>query len=151
MENGTSLLHHMIDTIEARVTSGAIPMSRIDESYQRIQALKARYILNSLSPPLTGPGVLPTRATLGNYPNPFNPATVLRYDLPQKSRVHLAVYNMLGQLVGTLADGVADPGTHEIRFDGIDRATGVYLARLEVRPLDGSEGHTVTTKLILIR
>ena len=151
MENGTSLLHHMIDTIEARVTSGAIPMSRIDESYQRIQALKARYILNSLSPPLTGPGVLPTRATLGNYPNPFNPATVLRYDLPQKSRVHLAVYNMLGQLVGTLADGVADPGTHEIRFDGNDRATGVYLARLEVRPLDGSEGHTVTTKLILIR
>jgi len=151
MENGTSLLRHMIDTIEARVTSGAIPMSRIDESYQRIQALKARYILNSLSPPLTGPGVLPTRATLGNYPNPFNPATVLRYDLPQKSRVHLAVYNMLGQLVGTLADGVADPGTHEIRFDGNDRATGVYLARLEVRPLDGSEGHTVTTKLILIR
>jgi beta-N-acetylhexosaminidase len=151
MENGTSLLRHMIDTIEARVTSGAIPMSRIDESLQRIQALKARYILNSLSPPLTGPGFLPTRATLNNYPNPFNPATVLRFSIPQKSRVRLAVYNMLGQLVAMLADGVIDSGAHELRFDGNDSATGVYLARLEVGPLDGGEGHTVTAKLILIR
>lgn len=151
MGDGTSLLRHMVDTIEARVNSGAIPMSRIDESYQRIQALKARYITNSVSPPLAGQGPLPSRATLGNYPNPFNPATVLRFELPQRSRVHLAVYNMLGQLVVTLADGVAGPGTHEIRFEGSERATGVYLARLEVRPLDGREGHTLTTKLVLIR
>jgi beta-N-acetylhexosaminidase len=152
MGDGTSLLRHMIDTIEARVQSGAIPLSRIDESYQRILALKARYIPNSLSAPLAGSGSIPTRATLGNYPNPFNPATVLRYALPQISRVHLAIYNILGQQVATLADGVANSGTHEVRFDGNDRATGVYLARLEVRPLDGGERHsTLTTKLILVR
>ncbi len=104
-----------------------------------------------LSIAIPGKGVPVATELLQNYPNPFNPATVLRFELPQKSRVHLAVYNMLGQLVATLTDGVADSGTHEIRFDGNDRATGVVLARLEVRPLDGMEGHTLTTKLILIR
>jgi beta-N-acetylhexosaminidase len=150
--DGTSLLRHLIDTIEARVQSGAIPASRIDESYQRIQALKARYVPSTVSAPLAGSRFFPTRAVLRNYPNPFNPATVLRYDLPEKSLVHLAVYNILGQLVAMLADGVADSGTHEIRFDGNDRASGVYLARLNVRPLDGRGGEvTLTTKLILIR
>jgi beta-N-acetylhexosaminidase len=152
MGDGTSLLRHMVDTIEARVLSGAIPMTRIDESYQRVQALKARYLLSGLGAPPPTSGLLPGRASLGSYPNPFNPSTVLRFDLPQKSLVRLAVYNMLGQLVTTLFDGVAGAGTHESRFAGNDRATGVYLARLVVRPLDGKGGETtLTTRLILIR
>jgi beta-N-acetylhexosaminidase len=152
MADGTSLLRHMIDTIEAMVQSGAIPMTRIDESYQRVQALKARYLLNGVGPTAPTAAFLPRRASLGNYPNPFNPSTVLRFDLPQKSLVRLAVYTTLGQLVATLSDGVAEAGTHETRFEGNDRATGVYLARLVVRPLDGRGGETtVTTKLLLIR
>ncbi|HMK39324.1 MAG TPA: glycoside hydrolase family 3 N-terminal domain-containing protein [Bacteroidota bacterium] len=152
LADGTSLLRHMVDTIEARVQSGAIPVSRIDESYLRIQALKARYITNSLHAPLARSGAFPVRPTLGNYPNPFNPATVVRYELPEKSYVHLAVYTVLGQLVSTLADGIAEPGTHEIRFDGTGRATGVYLARLTFRPAGGSGSESaLTTRIILIR
>jgi beta-N-acetylhexosaminidase len=150
--DGTSLLRHMVDTIESRVISGAIPANRIDESYRRIKALKARYIQSGLGAPFAGGGFLPARTTLGNYPNPFNPATKLRYDLPQRSQVHLAVFNLLGQVVATLADGIADAGIHEVRFDGNQRASGVYFARLDVWPIDGGGRHeTVTTKLMLVR
>lgn len=152
MGDGSSLLRHMVDTIEARVLSGAIPMSRIDESYQRVQSLKTRFSLTGLRANSAGPASLPARPFLGNYPNPFNPATVLRYELPERSFVHLAVYNILGQLVTTLADGPRESGGYEVRFEGNDRATGVYLARLTVRPFDGKGGETtLTTKLILIR
>jgi hypothetical protein len=76
---------------------------------------------------------------------------VLRYTLPQKSRVHLAVYSILGQLMATLANGVADSGTHEICFDRNNRATGVYLALLNVPSLVGrDEESTLTSKLSLI-
>ncbi len=150
--DGTSLLRHMVDTIEARVQSGAIPESRIEESYQRVMALKGRYILNGIAAPPSAAASRPEHPWLGNYPNPFNPATIIRFALPGKSVVHLDVYNILGQRVATLADGVTDAGTHEVRFDGNAMATGVYLARLSVRPLDrGGNSVTLTSKLLLVR
>ncbi|HTO94932.1 MAG TPA: glycoside hydrolase family 3 N-terminal domain-containing protein, partial [Bacteroidota bacterium] len=62
--DGTSLLRHMVDTIEARVNAGVIPASRIDESYQRIQALKAAYFLSGISAPVAA---VPSRIALGSY------------------------------------------------------------------------------------
>ena len=150
--DGSSLLRHMVDTIEARVLSGAIPLSRIEESYNRVQALKALYIVNGLTPPSAGSCAEPRRASLANYPNPFNPSTVLRYDLPRRSAVQIAVFNILGERVAMLADGIVDAGSHEERFNASGLATGVYLARMTVRPLDGRTGlTTLTTKLLLVR
>ncbi|MEW6755240.1 MAG: FG-GAP-like repeat-containing protein [Candidatus Latescibacterota bacterium] len=70
-----------------------------------------------------------------NYPNPFNSSTVIRFALPVRSPVELAVYNLAGQRVVTLVQGERHAGTHTVTWDGRDvqgrpLATGVYLYRL---------------------
>ena len=86
---------------------------------------------------------IPKDYVLGqNYPNPFNPSTSLRFGLPERSRVKLSVYNLLGQLVSTLVEGVYSPGTYEVTFDQPD-ASGVYLYRMEATSLDRFERSVV--------
>ena len=66
-----------------------------------------------------------------NYPNPFNPSTTIRYGPPQKSAVELSVYNTLGQQVALLQHGEQEAGSHEVRFDGSNLASGIYFYRLQ--------------------
>jgi hypothetical protein len=75
-----------------------------------------------------GPGAFVLEA---NHPNPFNPATTIRYALPQAEAVRLVVYNMLGQEVARLVEGLVAAGRHEVVFDGQGLPSGVYLYRLE--------------------
>jgi len=83
---------------------------------------------------------------LGNVPNPFNPATEVRFILPVDQSVQLAVYDVSGRLVKTLVDEVRPAGDNIARWDGTDRlnravASGTYFARLtgrgvsQVRPM----------------
>ena len=70
-----------------------------------------------------------------NYPNPFNPGTMIECTLPSVSRLSLSVYNLLGQKVVTLIDGVVSAGPHQYRWNGTDRwgnpvASGVYFYRM---------------------
>ena len=72
-----------------------------------------------------------------NYPNPFNPSTTISFALPENSAVKLTVYNALGQVVTTLADGQYPAGVHNLKWNGrnangLTVATGIYLYRLEV-------------------
>ena len=85
-----------------------------------------------------------------NYPNPFNPATTIRFDLPDAGEIDLAVYNVSGQRVATLARGQRSAGTYSLRWDGLDDsgrelASGVYLYSLQ------AEGQTQHRKLLLLR
>jgi hypothetical protein len=88
-----------------------------------------------------------------NVPNPFNPSTTMRFTLPENARhVTLAVYNLRGQRVRTLADGPMEAGTHVAFWDGRDAleqdaASGVYFCRLSTN--DG--GYAQTTRMVLIR
>ncbi|MBU0982669.1 MAG: T9SS type A sorting domain-containing protein [candidate division Zixibacteria bacterium] len=101
--------------------------------------------------PSDDPVLLPSAVILSqNYPNPFNPTTTIAYDLVRRSTVNLTIYNVLGQEVAVLDDGVRGPGHHVVEWNGKDRhgntaASGVYFYRLTA----GDE--TVTRKMLLLR
>jgi len=65
-----------------------------------------------------------------NYPNPWNPSTTLRYDLPARAFVTLTVYNTLGQQVAQLVNQEQEVGYHEVLFRGDGLASGVSFYRL---------------------
>lgn len=94
---------------------------------------------------------LPQRTALHqNFPNPFNPSTTIKYDLAGTGRVTIVVYNLRGQLVRTLVDGVKGPGTHAVSWDGTNAtgapvATGVYFYRLVAGDF------TQTRKMVLVK
>ncbi len=65
------------------------------------------------------------------YPNPFNPQTTLRFDVPEASVVRLVVYDVLGRAVRVLVDGVRQAGVHEVVFEAAGLPSGTYLVRLD--------------------
>ena len=79
-----------------------------------------------------GPDVVTSFHLEQNFPNPFNPATTIRYNLPVGGTVRLTVYASDGREVATLVDAVQGPGSHEVRFDGGGRASGLYLCELRL-------------------
>jgi serine protease AprX len=102
---------------------------------------------------IDGPQVqssVPSKFSLNNFPNPFNPSTTIVVESHQREEAEIAVFNILGQLVKTLFHGVVDPGTRHYRWDGIDErgvsvAAGVYIVRLK------TNATLLSTKLILLK
>ncbi|HEX7342773.1 MAG TPA: T9SS type A sorting domain-containing protein, partial [bacterium] len=77
--------------------------------------------------------ILPTHYDLHrNFPNPFNPTTMLIYDLPEAGNVLLSVYDLIGREVVKLVDGYRSAGTHQAFFDGDNLSSGVYFAVFKV-------------------
>ena len=67
-----------------------------------------------------------------NFPNPFNPETLIQYQLPEPAHVTLTVYNLLGQKIRTLIDKKQQAGYHSVHWDGRDEmgssvASGMYF------------------------
>lgn len=83
-----------------------------------------------------------------NYPNPFNPSTVIAYDIAVAGRVELRVYDLLGRDVGLLVNGVQGAGRHAALFDAGGLPSGVYFYRLT---LEGSERVLRTGRMMLVR
>jgi hypothetical protein len=83
------------------------------------------------------PGAIPRHLGLAqNFPNPFNPSTVIRFSLPEGSSVRLGVYDTAGRLLRTLVNGYREAGQQSITWDGLDDggralASGVYFYELE--------------------
>jgi len=65
-----------------------------------------------------------------NFPNPFNPSTVIRYQLPMEKYITLKVYDVLGREIAVLVDGKAPAGTHEVTWNASGEPTGMYVCRL---------------------
>jgi hypothetical protein len=71
-----------------------------------------------------------------NFPNPFNPNTIIQYALPKTSQVKIEIYNVLGQRVRLLVDERQEPGYKTINWDGKDDggnevSSGVYFCRIQ--------------------
>lgn len=80
-----------------------------------------------------------------NYPNPFNPETNIRYAVPSRSFVSLKVYNVLGQEVATLFEGIQDAGSYTATFDGSNLPSGVYFCKFT------SQNTTITKRMLLLK
>lgn len=81
----------------------------------------------------------------GAFPNPFNPSTVISYQLSAISQVKLTVWDTAGRLIATLVDERQQAGTHSITFNGSRLASGIYLARLQAGLF------TATQKLVILK
>ncbi|MBD3351536.1 MAG: T9SS type A sorting domain-containing protein [Candidatus Lokiarchaeota archaeon] len=68
------------------------------------------------------------------YPNPFNPRTTISYALPKPEKVHLAVYDVLGRQVSVLVNEQQPAGQYEVRFEGKDLPSGVYIYKIKAGP-----------------
>jgi len=89
---------------------------------------------------------IPTKYELSqNYPNPFNPGTTIRFSLPHETHIKINVYNMLGEHIKTLAEGIYQAGNYKISFDAGDLSSGAYIYRIE------STGFVQVKKMILLR
>jgi len=84
-------------------------------------------------------------ALYANYPNPFNPSTVIRYSLPENGYVSLTVFDAVGRKIATLVDGMKAAGTHSIQWDARKQASGIYYATLQVGE------HARTIRMVLVR
>jgi len=87
---------------------------------------------------------------MSNYPNPFNPETMIPFELAEAGQASLTIYNLMGQKVATLISGVQDAGYHLVQWTGRDDngksiASGMYLMRLEAGT------HVATQKITLLR
>ncbi len=79
-----------------------------------------------------------------NYPNPFNPETTIPFQVKEPCRVTLKVYDMLGNEVAVLADGLYPAGNHTIRFNAAGLPSGLYLVRME------AGGFTSSRKMVVV-
>ncbi|MEW5924742.1 MAG: FlgD immunoglobulin-like domain containing protein, partial [Candidatus Zixiibacteriota bacterium] len=89
--------------------------------------------------------LLPNDFSLGqNYPNPFNPFTRISFTVPQSMKASVEVYNILGELVRTVFDGMAEAGRNEVIWDGTNAggepvASGIYFYRMKAGSFETSK------------
>ena len=65
-----------------------------------------------------------------NYPNPFNPATTIKFSLAWAENVNIKVYDITGKVVSELVNSRFKEGSHTVKFDGSNLASGVYFYRI---------------------
>ncbi len=99
-------------------------------------------LVNVAQTPPASPG---RYALFQGYPNPFNPTTTIRYQIPSSSHVTLTVYNSIGQQVATLVDGEMPAGEHQVIFGGSTLASGVYFYTMK------AGAFVQTRKLVLVK
>lgn len=167
IERKTDEEYMVIDPVDVNHTTFTDPNTFAGSTYYyRVKAygndLESEYC-EEVSVTITIVGIeklegIPTEYTLyNNYPNPFNPTTVIRYGIPRKSEWHsdlhvtLKVYDILGNLVATLQDGPQAPGYYERTWNageissGTGCASGIYLYVLN------AGNHVESRKMILIK
>ncbi|MDR3666223.1 MAG: hypothetical protein P4L35_05210, partial [Ignavibacteriaceae bacterium] len=95
--------------------------------------------------------IAPQAFSIGNYPNPFNPSTKIRYTIPYESMINLEIYNIIGEKIDELKNEIQQPGTYEINWSGSNHPSGIYLLSLVESPANGNAKISKTIKMNLIK
>ncbi|GEM_PF-1365123 len=99
---------------------------------------------------------IPDQFSIQSFPNPFNPETTIKYDLPKVSEVQLVVYDLLGRNINTLKNQREDAGYYSIKWNGRDEnghplSSGVYFINLSAHSLNSGETFTQSQKVVLLK
>ena len=81
----------------------------------------------------------------GNYPNPFNATTSIKFYIPTNGKINIDLYNILGQKIETIFNGLLNAGIHEINYTGLHLASGTYIYNVKWNDLEHR------AKLILLK
>jgi len=100
---------------------------------------------SSYQPPIAQVQAMPEGFIMSVAPNPFNPATVVRYQLPVAGLVHLEIFDLAGRNVRAAATAWQETGAHEMTFNGSDLPSGIYICRIEAGNFVASD------KLVLLK
>jgi len=119
-----------LDVVDARLDSAVVTIGLLQTSTDDNREISSRPSIIQLSQ---------------NFPNPFNPSTTIQFSVPTAQFVTLEVYNVLGQKVATLVDGIQSAGINTVKFDASRLSTGMYLYRLT------AGGQSVVRKMSLIK
>ena len=85
-----------------------------------------------------------------NFPNPFNPSTVIKFSLPVDSKVTIDLYNTLGEKVDQLANKEFSTGNHQVNFDASHLSNGIYYYTLNAQGNNG-KSFVSTKKMVLMK
>jgi hypothetical protein len=83
--------------------------------------------------------------TVSNYPNPFNPSTIVRYSVPRTGHVTLSIFDVAGRQIALLVDGTKNQGMHEVMVDASGYASGMYICRLTTGE------HVQSAKMLVVK
>ncbi len=86
-----------------------------------------------------------------NFPNPFNPSTRIRYNIPEQSRVKINIYNILGKEVSELVNDVKSSGDYNIKWNASNLSSGFYFLTIEAVSLQSNNKFIKTIKMILLK
>lgn len=86
-----------------------------------------------------------------NYPNPFNPVTNIKFDLPVNSKVKIEIYDVLGSLVETILDKNISAGSYSIDWNAVKFASGVYFYRINAVETNGDKIYNNIKKMVLVK
>jgi len=133
---------------------GDWPSTVIDSSFFEVEVIEGEFPAASMTGwVLTGSffegedfvNVPSEFGLIGNYPNPFNAATTIRYELPATSHVRLEIYNVLGNKVATLAEGEQQAGYKSVTWDASKLSSGLYFYKLT------AGDYTETKRMMLVK
>ncbi|MBL1213470.1 MAG: T9SS type A sorting domain-containing protein [Ignavibacteriae bacterium] len=139
--NGSSLVAEVIDLVKQKITDGEISINSIDESYQRIAALKST---------LTGikennDELIPNTFSMQAYPNPFNISTNIVINLNEANPVEVKIFDVTGRLIYKKKYATMKSGRNVVRFNADNLSSGMYIVRIDI------PGKFTTGKIILLK
>lgn len=88
---------------------------------------------------------------MGSYPNPFNPSTVIRYEVPSLSKVELKVYDILGKEVMTLQNGIQEAGRYSACFNASGLPSGIYIYFFKAHSLENGKSFRKSSKMLFLK
>ncbi|MFZ5432269.1 MAG: proprotein convertase P-domain-containing protein [Calditrichota bacterium] len=146
---GSYIPHSPLSVFDGQTLAGTWALTVVDHDSGDIGTINGFVIAVTMATVATDPrydNTLPNQFVFhGNYPNPFNATTVFRFDLPQRGRVELVIYNTLGQEAARVMDGMLEAGAHQVSCSAAELPSGLYFARLT------AHGLSQTKKLVLLK